>query len=86
MSSAAKPMWDTGALESAGLSSARKPAMFAVVAFYNVTWNNGRFAQHEQTLANDFGTVIEHFIATPAWEDAASYAGGVAWDFHVMKR
>ena len=56
-------MWDTGALESAGLSSAGKSAVFAVVAFYDVTWDEAQEDKHERMLVNDLGTAIEYFIA-----------------------
>ena len=53
-------MWDTGAQQSAGLK------MFAVVAFYDITWDNGRFKKekkHEKTLTDDLQRAIEDFNA-----------------------
>ena len=46
--------------------SAAKPDMTLVVAFYNLTWDNGRFKQekkHERTLGADIRAALEEFNA-----------------------
>ena len=43
-------------------SSAAKPAMDCIVAFYNITWDNGRFEKpkkHELSLAADILTALD---------------------------
>jgi len=50
-------------------SSAAKPAMDAmdcIVAFYNITWDRGRFKnlkKHEPTIAADILTALKEFSA-----------------------
>ena len=60
-----------GGSNSAASSSAVKPAMAsstavcAVVAFYNITWDSGRFQnkRHEETLAQDLQKALNEFEA-----------------------
>ena len=47
-------------------SSSAKPAMDCIVAFYNITWDKGRFEKpekHELSLAADILTALDDFSA-----------------------
>ena len=47
-------------------SSAGKPAMECIVAFYNINWDKGRFEipeKHELSLAADILTALDDFSA-----------------------
>ena len=49
-----------------GSSSAAKPAMDCIVAFYNINWDKGRFEipeKHELSLAADILTALDDFSA-----------------------